>query len=122
MFHSGSLHEKPLTSTHAVGISDAGQIVVESTCCPSGLALKFSQPCPRLTRHKLCTPARGPPTAANPAHTVSTEPTNIPVGRAHKGQHIIILIADLDIRVLNQQGQLLRHLTLDPTKNYQPLK
>jgi hypothetical protein len=41
---------------------------------------------------------------------------HIDVGRAHKGQHITILIADLDIRVLNQQGQLLRHLTLNPTK------
>jgi hypothetical protein len=47
---------------------------------------------------------------------------HICVGRAYKNQHIIILIADLDIRVLSENGQLLRHLTLDPTRNYQPLR
>jgi hypothetical protein len=46
---------------------------------------------------------------------------HIGVGRAHKGRRIIVLVADLDIRVLNTEGELLRHLTLDPTKNYQPL-
>jgi hypothetical protein len=30
-------------------------------------------------------------------------------------------VADLDIRVLSQEGELLRHLTLDQTRDYQPL-
>ena len=46
---------------------------------------------------------------------------HIGVGRAHKGRRIIVLVADLDIRVLSQEGELLRHLTLDPTRSYQPL-
>jgi len=33
----------------------------------------------------------------------------------------VLLIADLDIRVINTTtGQLLRHLTLNPNRNYQP--
>lgn len=46
---------------------------------------------------------------------------HIGVGRAHKGRRIIVLVADLDIRVLSTEGELLRHLTLDPTKDYQPI-
>jgi transposase InsO family protein len=46
---------------------------------------------------------------------------HVGVGRAHKGRRVIVLIADLDIRVLSEEGELLRHLTLDPTKDYQPL-
>ncbi|MGB6163186.1 MAG: IS481 family transposase [Pseudonocardiaceae bacterium] len=51
----------------------------------------------------------------------NTKLHHIAIGRAHKGRKIIILIADLDIRVLSDKGELLRHLTLDPTKNYQPI-
>lgn len=45
----------------------------------------------------------------------------IGVGRAHKGQPVKLLIADQDIRVIDLNGQLLRKLTLDPTRTYQPL-
>jgi hypothetical protein len=45
----------------------------------------------------------------------------IGIGRAHKGQTIKLLIADLQIRIIDQQGQLLRELTLDPARTYQPL-
>ena len=45
----------------------------------------------------------------------------IGVGRAHKGQPVKLLIADQDIRVIDLNGQLLRQLTLDPTRTYQPL-
>lgn len=31
------------------------------------------------------------------------------------------MVADLDIRVLSEEGELLRHLTLDPEKDYQPI-
>jgi hypothetical protein len=37
--------------------------------------------------------------------------------RVHK--RVIILRAGLDVRVLTQDGELLRALTLDPTKDYQ---
>ena len=46
---------------------------------------------------------------------------HISIGRAHTGTPVILLIADLDIRVVNTTtGELLRHLTLDPTRGYQP--
>jgi transposase InsO family protein len=45
----------------------------------------------------------------------------IGVGRAHTGQAVKLLIADRDIRVIDQHGQLLRQLTLDPNRTYQPI-
>ena len=46
---------------------------------------------------------------------------HVGIGRAHTGRRIIVLVCDLDIRVLSEEGELLRHLTLDPTKDYQPM-
>ena len=45
----------------------------------------------------------------------------IGLGRAHKGRVIRLLIADQDIRVIDSNGELIRELTLDPNRNYQPL-
>ena len=46
---------------------------------------------------------------------------HIGIGRTHTRTHIIMLIDNLDIRIVNPTtGELLRHLTLDPTRNYQP--
>ena len=46
---------------------------------------------------------------------------HISIGRAHAGTPVVLLIDDLDIRVINHTtGELLRHLTLDPTRGYQP--
>jgi transposase InsO family protein len=45
----------------------------------------------------------------------------IGVGRAHKGRSVKLLIADHSIRVIDLQGELIRELTLDPNRNYQPL-
>jgi transposase InsO family protein len=45
----------------------------------------------------------------------------IGLGRAHKGRPVKLLIADQQIRVIDLQGQLIRELTLDPTRNYQRL-
>jgi transposase InsO family protein len=44
---------------------------------------------------------------------------HIGVGRSHKGRRVILLIDGLDVRVLTEDGELLRHLTLDPTRDYQ---
>ncbi|MEN6429264.1 MAG: hypothetical protein ABFC80_00245 [Coriobacteriales bacterium] len=33
-----------------------------------------------------------------------------------------MLVADLDVRILTEEGEVLRHLTLDPTKNHQAIK
>jgi len=47
---------------------------------------------------------------------------HIGVGRAHKGKPIKLLVADRDIRVLDARtGELIRRLTLDPSRDYQPL-
>jgi hypothetical protein len=45
---------------------------------------------------------------------------HIGVGRAHKHKRVLMLVADLEVRVIDQQGTMLRHLSLDPTKDYQP--
>ena len=46
---------------------------------------------------------------------------HIGIGRAHKHTPVTLLVADLDIRVIaTQTGELLRHLTLDPSRDYQP--
>ncbi len=47
---------------------------------------------------------------------------HIGVGRAHKHREVIMLVAGLDVRILTEEGEMLRHLTLDPTKNYQAIK
>jgi hypothetical protein len=45
---------------------------------------------------------------------------HIGVGRIHAGVRVLLLVHDLDVRVITEDGELLRHLTLDPTKTYQP--
>jgi transposase InsO family protein len=45
---------------------------------------------------------------------------HIGLGRTHAGTRVLLLVNDLDVRVLTDDGELLRHLTLDPTKDYQP--
>ena len=46
---------------------------------------------------------------------------HISIGRAHKHEPVIMLIDDLNIRVVNKQtGELLRALTLDPNRGYHP--
>jgi transposase InsO family protein len=47
---------------------------------------------------------------------------HIGLGRAHKGRAIKLLVADRDIRVLDARtGELIRQLTLDPSRDYQPI-
>ena len=46
---------------------------------------------------------------------------HIGVGRTHKGTHVILLIQDLNVRVVNATtGELLRTLTIDTNRDYQP--
>ena len=46
---------------------------------------------------------------------------HIGIGRTHARTHVLILAHDLEIRVVDAAtGELLRELTLDPTKDYQP--
>src|SRR6266545_5029352 len=45
---------------------------------------------------------------------------HIGVGHAHTGTRVIMLVDGLDVRVVSEDGELLRHLTLDPNRDYQP--
>jgi transposase InsO family protein len=46
---------------------------------------------------------------------------HIGIGRTHARTHVLLLIQDTHIRVINAAtGELLRELTLDPARNYQP--
>ncbi len=81
-------------------------------------------------------PKTGPDTIDNPHHRIRRDVIDttgtvslrraghmhhIGIGRAHAGTPIVLIIEDLDIRVINTQtGELLRHLQLNPTRDYQP--
>ena len=46
---------------------------------------------------------------------------HIGVGRRHAHTEVLMIIHDLDIRIINPNtGELLRQLTLDPDRDYQP--
>ena len=48
---------------------------------------------------------------------------HIGIGRTHARTRVLILVHDLDIKIINAgTGELLRELQLDPTKDYQPQK
>ena len=46
---------------------------------------------------------------------------HIGVGRAHIGTRVLLLVADLDVRIVTEDGELLRQLTIDPSRDYQRL-
>ena len=46
---------------------------------------------------------------------------HIGIGRTHKGTHVLLLVQDLEVRVVNAiTGELLRELTINPARDYQP--
>jgi transposase InsO family protein len=44
------------------------------------------------------------------------------IGRAHAGEAVILLVADREVRVVNEDGELLAEHTIDPSRIYQPRK
>jgi transposase InsO family protein len=44
------------------------------------------------------------------------------VGRRHAGMRVMLLVDDRDVRVINDDGELLAEFAIDPTKCYQPQK
>ena len=46
---------------------------------------------------------------------------HIGVGAAHRNRKVLLLVAGADVRIVTTDGTLLRQLTLDPTRSYQPL-
>jgi transposase InsO family protein len=45
---------------------------------------------------------------------------HLAVGRAHKGQHVLMLVNDRDVRVLTTDGKHLAEHRIDPDRTYQP--
>ena len=46
---------------------------------------------------------------------------HIGVGRTYAGTYVYLLVHDLDVRVVHATtGELLRELTIDPRRDYQP--
>ncbi|MDH4113112.1 MAG: hypothetical protein OEV60_10615 [Actinomycetota bacterium] len=41
--------------------------------------------------------------------------------RRFAGTRVVMLVAGLDVRIVSEDGELLRELVLDPTKGYQAL-
>jgi hypothetical protein len=46
---------------------------------------------------------------------------HIGIGRAYAGWRVAMLVEGLDVEVVGLDGSPLRHLVLDPTKDYQRL-
>jgi len=46
---------------------------------------------------------------------------HIKVGRRHAGTRVLMLVAGLDVRIVSEDGELLRELVLDPSRDYQPM-
>jgi transposase InsO family protein len=45
---------------------------------------------------------------------------HIGLGRRHAGLRVIMLVHELHVRIISEDGELLRDLELDPSRNYQP--
>lgn len=41
------------------------------------------------------------------------------VGRRYAGTRVLLLVKDRDVRVVNDDGELLAQFTIDPSKQYQ---
>jgi transposase InsO family protein len=46
---------------------------------------------------------------------------HIKVGRRYAGMRVLLLVAGLDVRIVTDDGELIRELTIDPTRSYQGL-
>lgn len=44
---------------------------------------------------------------------------HIGLGARHRGKSIVLLVADREVRIVTEDGELLRQLVLDPTRDYQ---
>jgi hypothetical protein len=56
----------------------------------------------------------------SPRHPAQFQPGPTSRRRRHKGTPIRLYVADLDVRIVTLDGTLLRHLTLDTSRSYQP--
>jgi hypothetical protein len=54
--------------------------------------------------------------------TDSARETQADSGRRYAGTRVMLLVADRDVRVINDDGELLAEFTINPTKDDQPQK
>ncbi len=92
---------------------------------PSHRLRRPAQSCPRRPGHRHYDRVRteAPPLDTNGTVTLrhGGRLYHIGTGRTHARTHDLLLVQDLHIRVINAAtGELIRELTLDPTRNYQP--
>jgi hypothetical protein len=45
---------------------------------------------------------------------------HVGLGRRYARRRVLVLVADLHVRVLTEDGELIRDLVLDPSRTYQP--
>jgi hypothetical protein len=46
---------------------------------------------------------------------------HIRIGAAHRNKPVVMFVAGAEVRVVTEEGELLRALTIDPTRDYQAL-
>ena len=46
---------------------------------------------------------------------------HIGVGRAHAGEVVAIFVSGRDVRIVSEEGELIREFELDPSRDYQPM-
>ncbi|TMG62831.1 MAG: IS481 family transposase [Chloroflexi bacterium] len=47
---------------------------------------------------------------------------HIPVGEAHKNRRVRLFVAGPHVRIVTEDGELIRELSIDPKRDYQPLR
>ena len=68
----------------------------------------------RVRRDRVDTAGKITPRVAGRLH-------HIGIGRTHARTHVIVLVDDLNVRIIDAAtGELLRQLTIDTTRDYQP--
>ena len=75
---------------------------------------------PTRSRHALPSPPRQSRQHGSSPSATTASLHHIGMGARPNDQPVVMLIADRDIRIITPDGELLRHLTLDPTRDYQP--
>ena len=70
-------------------------------------------------------PAASAETGSTPVGAVTLRHNSrlhhIKVGHRHAGRRVLMLVAGLDVRIVTEDGELIRELILDPSRDYQPM-
>ena len=115
---------QPCSTASSTSTTTTARTVAAAPATPAALYDTM----PKATARRAATPT---PTTGS-ATTASTKPAPSPcashgrlhhigIGRTHDGTYVILLVQDLHISVVNAvTGELLRELTLDPNRDYQP--